>query len=460
MSQPILKELGRILSPGSIIQQDAWEPYTHDTTILQGLKGQPDAVIAPQSMQELQNAINWCYLHDVAIIPRGGGTGLAGGCVPIGGGVVISLENLSHALNIDVKDWQAYVDAGITTQKIQKAALENGLYFPPDPGASEQSQIGGNIATNAGGPHCLKYGTVSKWVKSLEVITAYGERHKFGTDLRKDACPIDLKSLFIGSEGVLGIIARATLSLIPKPEHEINLLATCKDSATAVKAMESIFFSGIVPSFIEFIDEYASALAPAPSVIPSTTSAAFVLLMGIDGEKDYTVQNAKYLVEILRDVCDEVKVLSSDETKAMWKWRSSMTFGVSAKKGGKVSDDFSVPYYRIPDLIEHGKEIGIKHNLEFCSWGHAADGTVHATYLVDPKNPQDVQEATAALNELMTVAVSFGGSISAEHGVGFIKKDYVSLQLGDKIIRLQNEIKKVFDPKGLFNPGKKFPVHV
>jgi glycolate oxidase subunit GlcD len=430
--------------------------YLADETEGRGLIGRADAVVLPGSTEDVAATLAWCYEHDVPIVPRGGGTGFAGGAVPVEGGVVVSLERLTRARSFEPLLWRLHVEAGVRTAEVRRIARESGLLFPPDPGAAEQSQIGGNIATNAGGPHAFKYGVTGAWVTGLEAVVAPGEAVALGGAIRKDVAGYDLKSLLVGSEGTLGIITAAWLKLLPAPEVSLPVAAFYAGTAAGCGALERVLGNGLTVAALEFLDAATLELAGRafPGAVPA--GAAFLVLAEADGSADEAARLRAELVEALRE--DALSVISADGAPALadlWRWRDGVSIAVAASRGGKVSEDIVVPLDRLGEAIEETVAIGRQYDLIACSWGHAGDGNLHSTFVVSPKDADELERAERAAAELFALAVRLGGSVSGEHGVGWVKRGQLERQWAPRALDLHVEIKRVFDPKGLLNPGKK-----
>jgi glycolate oxidase subunit GlcD len=430
--------------------------YASDATEHEGLRCVPDAVVVPRSAEEVRLLVDWAYRKDVPVVPRGGGSGFSGGAVPVNGEIVVDLSRLDRIRAFDPALWRMHAEAGLTTATVRRLARESGLYFPPDPGAAEQSQLGGNIATNAGGPHAFKYGVTSAWVTGLEAVIPPGEIVTVGGAIRKDVAGYDLKNLLIGSEGTLGIITAAWLRLVPLPEVSQPLVAAYPGTAEGCAAIEAILASGVVPAAIEFLDRGALDAARDAFPVSLPPSAGFLVVSEADGAP----AEAARLMQELRDALEpgSVTLWAPDgrrEVAALWRWRDGVSLAVAAQRGGKVSEDIVVPLDRLGEAIEGTLEIGRSHGLPACSWGHAGDGNLHSTFLVDARDADDVQRAHLAANALHELAARLGGSISGEHGTGWLKRDRLGLQWHDKAVDLHRQIKRVFDPKNLMNPGKK-----
>ena len=443
-----------------------WSQYNRDATRSRGLSGSADLVVRPGSTAEVAAVMALCYERDVPLIPRGGGTGLAGGAVPLvwdgvgiglgGGGVVCSLERMRAVRELEPALWRMLPEAGVPTRHVQRIARENGLCFPPDPGASEQSQIGGNVATNAGGPHAFEYGVTGNWVTGLEAVVAPGETIALGGSYRKDVAGYDLKSLLIGSEGTLGIVTAVRLRLMPAPEAALPLIAFHATREQGCAAILDVLGAGIVPAALDFVDGEALRMAAGAwaggSGMPLPIDAEFMLLAEVDGTREEARAAHAELAAVLGSSALELR---RPDRAALWEWRDRVPGAVSAMRGGKVSEDVVVPVERLAEALERFAEIAARHGLRSCAWGHGADGNVHANLLVDPRNQADLAAAAAATEELFTLAVELGGSISGEHGVGWCKSGQLAKQWPEGALRLHEEIKRVFDPKGLLNPGKK-----
>jgi glycolate oxidase subunit GlcD len=430
--------------------------YLADATESRSLRGRADAVALPASADEVARVVGWCYEHDVPIVPRGGGTGFAGGAVPLDGGVVIGLERMRSVRRMDPELWRVELDAGVRTAELRRRARENGLYFPPDPGASEQSQLGGNIATNAGGPHAFKYGVTGTWVTGLQAVVAPGEVIEIGGPVRKDVAGYDLKSLLIGSEGTLGIVTGAWLRLIPAPEAAVPIAACFASAEEGCAAILGVLANGLAAAALEYLD--AGALAATRDAFPVELpeSAAFMVIAEADGSAQEAARLHAELIEVLGEGAVSIHAPSAPrEIRALWRWREGTSPGVTAQRGGKVSEDIVVPLDRLLDAIEATVEIGRRHRLPACSWGHAGEGNLHSTFLISPEDPDELERAERAAGELFALAADFGGAVSGEHGLGWVKRGALERQWVPAALALHEQIKGVFDPKGLFNPGKK-----
>jgi FAD/FMN-containing dehydrogenase len=443
------EELAALLGREQVLPGTAAE-FLRDATEERGIEGWADAIVLPRSADEAATALAWCYERDVPVVPRGGGTGLAGGAVPHGG-VVLSTDRLQAVRSFVPELWRIEVEAGVRTADLRQRARDNGLLFPPDPGAAEQSHIGGNIATNAGGPHAFKYGTTGAWVTGIEAVVPPGDVVRMGAALRKDVAGLDLKRLLIGSEGTLALVTAAWLRLIPAPESVFPVIAFFPDLESGCEAVGSVIGTGVVPAALDYLDEGALRLAgPSyPGQVP--VGAAFAVLAEADGGEAEAVSVRDDLVHIFEGSALAVETVL--HRGALWRWRDGVSLAVATARGGKVSEDLEVPVERLADAVRGTVEIGSRHGLTGLSWGHAGDGNLHATFLVARHDTSGQQAARRACAELFELTRTLGGSVSGEHGLGLLKREHT--KWSPPVAALQRRIKAAFDPKGLLNPGKK-----
>jgi FAD/FMN-containing dehydrogenase len=346
-------------------------------------------------------------------------------------------------------------EAGVTTLDIRRRSRESGLLFPPDPGAAEQSQIGGNVATNAGGPHAFKYGVTGDWVTGLEVVVAPGELVRFGGPIRKDVAAYDIGSLLVGSEGTLGVITTVWLTLVPAPETNAPVVALYENTHSGCEALARVVGSGLAVSALEYLDEHSVKRALAAFPV-SVDAGGFMVIADTDGSADEVRRLRAEVLEALAAGAQFVWAPEAPaEITALWRWRDGVSIAVMTERGGKTSEDIVVPFERLEEAIEETVAIGTRHGLPACSWGHAGDGNLHSTLLLDPSSPKDVERAAAAAEDLFTLAIELGGSVSGEHGIGLVKSGQLARQFTPAAVRLHDAIKTAFDPADLFNPGKK-----
>jgi glycolate oxidase subunit GlcD len=457
MSATMHKELSHLIGSEHVLDAPpAKSPYNSDSSNRRGLEGRADAVVLPASAEDVAVVVAWCYEHDVPIVPRGGGTGVLGGAVPVQGGVVLSLERLRRVRELEPELWRMLPEAGVSTRDVQRLARENGLMFAPDPGAAEQSQIGGNVATNAGGPHALKYGVTGTWVVGLEAVLAPGALVQLGGWAAKDVAGYDLKSLLIGSEGTLGVITAVRLRLLPAPEAALALVVFLSTREQGCAAMRTVLAAGMRPSVLDFMDGEtlkitAGSYPYRPPGVPA--GAGFALICEVDGSREEAQAQRDALVELLEE--EAVAIDEPQDAKELWRWRDGTNPAVTAARGGKVSEDVVFPLERLAEGLERFEQIARAHGMRSCAWGHGGEGNVHATVLVDRSREAELDAAQAVGEELFELVVELGGSIAGEHGVGWLKRGRLALQWDERALAMHEEIKRVFDPKALLNPGKK-----
>jgi glycolate oxidase subunit GlcD len=412
-------------------------------------------VVRPGDAGEVAAVMSCCHGRGVPIIPRGGGTGLVGGSLDFTGGVVVDLARINQVTELRPDVWRMTVGAGLTTRHVHRLARESGLYFPPDPGAAEESQIGGNIATNAGGPHAFKYGTTAAWVLGLEVVVPPGTVIEVGGRMRKDVAGYDFVRLFAGSEGTLGLITGCTLRLIPYPEARHTTLIAFRDVVEGCAGLESVLGSGLVPAAVEYLDR--GAIDAARRAFPGALhhDAGFLLIVELDGSTQAVAEAATVLGEAVGPSLQVDSRSSAEGQAALWRWRDTITGAVCAQLGGKLSVDVCVPAECFPEALELSSEIAASAGLDYCGWGHAGDANLHSTFVFDPGRDGALEAAERAADLLLEAVVELGGSIAAEHGIGWAKRGHLALQLDPVALDLQRGLKRLFDPKGLLNPGKK-----
>jgi FAD/FMN-containing dehydrogenase len=446
-------ELARIAGAEAVLEPPP-VAYETDSTGPMGLRGTPDAVVMPGDAEAVRAVVAWCYEQGVVIVPRGGGTGFAGGAVPYAGGVVVDLSRMTAVRSFDPLLWRIHVEAGMPTAALRRLVRGSGLWFPPDPGAAEQSQIGGNIATNAGGPHAFRYGTTGAWVTGLEAVIPPGDLITVGGAIRKDVAGYDVKRLLIGSEGTLGIVTAAWLRLIPAPELAIPVIATYASPEAGCAAIEAVLGNGLEAAAIEYADGGALAIA-GRGLGDIADGAGFLVLAEADGDAEQARELAGQLSDVLGENALAVRRLApGDESAAVWRWREGVSGTVTAARGGRLSEDIAVPLDRLAEAVLGTIEIGRRHGLDACSWGHAGDGNLHSSFLFDPGDT-GLATARAAAEELFALAAALGGTISGEHGLGLLKAGRLGLQWTPAAVALHERIKHAFDPRNLMNPGKK-----
>ncbi len=446
----VIEALARLVGPGHV--------EAGVTVGDVGVAGGPATLVRPADAAQVRAVVAWCYEHDVAIVPVGGRSGLAGGAAVLETGarvIALSLERLRTVRSFAPELWRMEAEAGVTTATIARLARENGVYFPPDPGAPEQSQLGGMIATNAGGPHAFKYGVTGDWVTGIEAVLAPGELVRVGGPVRKDVAGYDLRGLLVGSEGTLGIVTAAWLRFVPAPEARWPVVAAYPDAQAGCAAVQQVLASGIEPAALEFFDEATMRAAGPAFPLAGEWSGRFLVIAEADGSAAEAARVRDELAEALAPGASTV--VTDADARAVWRWREGVSLAVTAARGAKLSEDIGVPIDRLGEAVAGTLAIGARHGLEACSWGHAGDGNVHATFMLEPGDAAQRGRADAAAGELFALALALGGTVTGEHGIGVLKGGQLSRQWAPAAVAAQRAVKRALDPKGLLNPGKKVP---
>lgn len=460
ITSTILAELRSITGPDAVTtDHEALLLYGQDET--EDLVFEPEVVVKPASTHEVSAILALATHYRIPVTPRAGGTGLSGGALPVHGGILLSMERFNRILEIDDRNLQAVVEPGVITQKLQEAVEERGMYYPPDPASRGSCHIGGNLAECAGGPHAVKYGVTKDYVLGLEAVLPNGEVFTTGGRVLKNVSGYNLTQLIVGSEGTLAVITKVMLRLIPLPKYRKVVLvafATLEDAAAAVA---TIFQRGITPSAMEFLERAAVKAAEERQGkrFPNGEAAA-QLLIEVDGYHEESLSEEIQVIAEAVETHHAVDVLlAEDRAKIEEVWALRRGIGEAVKSiSAYREEDTVVPRARLPELVSGAKSICGRYGLTTICYGHAGDGNVHINILKDTMDEQTWERVIdPAIRELFTFVVSLGGTISAEHGIGFSQKSYLPIALSPVELRLMREIKKLFDPPGILNPGKMFP---
>jgi glycolate dehydrogenase FAD-linked subunit len=422
-------------------------------------RGQPaDAVVLPGTAEDVAAVVRLCAEHRIPIVPRGGGTGYTGGAVPTRGGVVISLERMNRILEIDEDNLIAIVEPCVVTGDLQDAVEKVGLFYPPDPASLRQSVIGGNVAECAGGPRAFKYGTTKQYVLGLEAVLPTGEIIETGGKVVKNVVGYDLTHLLVGSEGTLAIITKIILRLVPKPPVQATLRATFETIEGAVAAVTAIIRERVVPAAVELIDgdslEAVARYLDVRSLAPEGTGA--ILLLEVDGVPSATAEEATRVERACRaaGATEVLRAGSAAEREELWRVRRELSMSLKTISPLKYNHDVVVPKGRIPELFALVQRLKQDYRLRIPCFGHAGDGNIHVNIMVNPADAEAMRRADLAAERLFEGVVALDGSISGEHGIGFAKAAYLSLELAPEVIALMQRVKAAFDPRGILNPGK------
>ncbi|HSB65850.1 MAG TPA: FAD-linked oxidase C-terminal domain-containing protein [Anaerolineales bacterium] len=432
--------------------------YGYDGTFIEA---QPEIVVLPETTEQVSKIVQVASDERAPIIPRGMGSGLAAASVPYPkGGIVLCLTRMNHIIEIDLENATIMAEAGVITAELQAAVEKLGLFYPPDPSSNRHSTIGGNVACNAGGPRCLKYGVTGDYVLGLTVVLADGRILKTGGKPIKDVTGYDLNGLFTGSEGTLGIVTEVLLRLITRPRYAKTALADFSSLDDASRTVTAILAAGIVPASLELMDQTAIRCVEESMHLGLNTGVEASLIIETDGSDEQTVLRE---IEACVDICQRsgassVKIAKSEaERNALWKARRSMSPSLARKAPNKLGEDITVPRSAIPEVVRRLRAISQKYDLPVVIFGHAGDGNLHPNILFDKRDAEQWSKVEQMVGEIFNASLSLGGTLSGEHGVGILKRPYLERALGPVSIELQRSIKRALDPFNILNPGKMFP---
>jgi glycolate oxidase len=431
--------------------------YSYDGTFEQDL---PDVAVLPESTEEVAAIVCLANEHDVPVVPRGMASGLAAASVPFGGGIALSLTRMNRVLEIDEENHTAWVEAGVVTVDLEAAVEELGLFYPPDPSSNEQSTIGGNIACNAGGPRCLKYGVTGDYVLGLTVVLADGQVLKTGGKAIKNVVGYDLNGLFVGSEGTLGVITQALLRLTTKPKFVRTARAEFPALEDASRTVNAILDVGVIPATLEIMDETAIRCIEEAMGLGLPLDVEAMLIIETDGSDEEAVLRE---IETVARVCQEsgareVIIAETEvEREQLWRARRSVSPSLARKAPNKLGEDITVPRSAIPEAVHRIKNISANYGLPIVVFGHAGDGNLHPNILFDKRDDEQWRKVEQIVGEIFHVALELNGTLSGEHGVGTLKRPYMEEALGTLSLNVQRRIKEALDPRGILNPGKVLP---
>ena len=454
--QEVISALQRILGDENVVvEPDRVEPYGADAV---KEKFPPEAVVFPESTAEMVEILKLANEHVFPVTARGGGVGYTGGAVPVDGGIVIGTDRMNRIVEISADDLFVVCQPGLTTYEVQQAVAEQGLMFAPDPASYKDSFIGGNIAENAGGMRTPKYGVTKHHVLGLEVVTATGEVIRTGGKTVKNVVGFDLTGLMCGSEGMLGIITEATLKLLPMPEATSTVRANFTSMEAACKVLTKFTPEGLLPMAMEVIDKYCVAAIEENFAFGLSRDAGAILLVAVDGSKEEVERNAITIERIINDNggFDVLRAQTKEEEDKLWDVRRAISPSLMKYGTLKINEDVVVPRSKVPELVARIEEIGKRHDTFVANFGHAGDGNIHVNFVVDREDRAAIARARECVSETFQLSVDLGGTISGEHGIGYVKSQYMHYAIDRPTLEIMKGIKRVFDPNGILNPGKMF----
>jgi glycolate oxidase len=449
-----LSQLKRILPPNEVSFDPAvLEEHAGDKWFA---RHTPEAVVLPRSTQSVSAVLRFANQHRIPVTPRGAGHGYVGGCVPVRGGIVLSLARMTRIKEINSADFVAVVQAGVNTQHLQDEVEKRGLFYPPDPASKKDNAIGGNIVTNAGGPRCLKYGVTRDYVLGLEVVLADGTVLRLGGRTHKNKTGFELHRLFVGSEGLLGVVTEATLKLIPLPPFRACLAVGFGSMQQAIRTLHAIFSAGFLPSALEVADSFTLAAAYKRTKSQRLQGCRAHLIVELDGQARSVrgeVRELRKLIAPQQPLFIETG-LGAAECEKVWQIRREFSYALRDTGLTKLNQDIVVPRGRLQDLFRFAARLQKKHALPIACFGHAGDGNIHTNVMVDFNQPGAKERSQAALDELFRQVLAWGGAITGEHGIGLAKQPWWHLAVSPEVLEFHRTIKRTLDPRGILNPGK------
>jgi len=448
-------------STNVIIEKENQFDYAHDET--EDLVFYPSIVLKPKDTKQVSEIMRYCFNTDLKVTPQGARTGLSGGALPIQNSIALSMERFNNIINIDEDNLQVVVEPGVIVQELQEAVEEKGLFYPPDPASKGSCFIGGNLAENSGGPKAVKYGVTADYVLNLEVVLANGDVIWTGANTLKNSTGYNLTQLMVGSEGTLGILTKAVLKLIPLPKFNNLLLVPFSSAQKACESVAAIFKAGVTPSGLEFMERDAliwTANFINDDSIRIGDDVQAHLLIEVDGNNlDVLMQDCETIMNVVEKF-DAGEILFADsqaQKNKLWELRRKVGEAVKSQSIYK-EEDTVVPRYELPKLLAGVKSIGAKYGFQSVCYGHAGDGNLHINIIKgDLSDEKWDTELSDGIREIFNLSVSLGGTISGEHGIGLVQKQYMDIPFSAIQLNLMKQIKSVFDPKGILNPGKIFP---
>ncbi|HLR07776.1 MAG TPA: glycolate oxidase subunit GlcD [Bacillota bacterium] len=457
LNQNIIARLKSIVGNENIeTTQTGLYTYSYDAT--PRFQAWPDAVVSPRNKHEIQKIVQLCNTYNIPIVPRGSGSNLSAGTTPIRGGIVLLFKHMDNIIEIDEENLTVTTEPGIITEDLIRKVEAKGLFYPPDPSSMQISQIGGNINENSGGLRGLKYGVTRDYVLDLEVVLPNGEIIHTGGKLAKDVAGYDLTSLFVGSEGTLGIITEATLKLLPMPESKKTMLALYHDIEQAAETVSAIIANRIIPATLEFLDKPTLQAVEDFAQVGLPTDVEAVLLIEQDGPPDIVEEDTEKIAKLCQ-AHHAIRVSVAEtkqEAEALTAARRAALSALSRLRPTTILEDATVPRSEVANMVKTIAAIAEKYNVTICTFGHAGDGNLHPTCVTDLRDAEEMERVEKALEEIFHHAIELGGTITGEHGVGAMKAPFLHWKLGEAGVGVMKQIKQALDPNHIMNPGKLF----
>ncbi|MFT5727216.1 MAG: glycolate oxidase [Desulforhopalus sp.] len=456
MNNSQIEELKTIFGESEVLTDiEDMVAYSYDAS---HVEIQPEAVVFAKTTEQVSQLMKFAYREKICVTPRGQGSGLSGGSIPLKKGIVLAMDKMRNVIDFDPANRLITVEAGITTSDIDPVAAEGNLFYPPDPGSVAFSTIGGNVAENAGGLRGLKYGVTKDYVKMMKVVLPQGDIVTLGNKCVKHVAGFNMEGIFVGSEGLLGIMTEVTLSLLPIPEHRESALAIFNSLDGAANAVSGIIAAGVTPSTMEFMDNATINAIQNFKDCGLPRDAAAVLLIETDGEPNAAKSEIAKVEEQVKkcDLREFVRAKTTEERDALFAGRRAALNALASVKPNLILEDATVMRSKLPEMVQGITDIATKYDIQVGIFGHAGDGNLHPTFLLDMQDKDELARTEKAVVELFQLAIDLDGTISGEHGIGLEKKPFLKDQIGGEGIALLQNIKRTFDPLNLLNPGKMF----
>lgn len=423
-----------------------------------GIEIHPSAVAWPSTTDDVVKIMKHAYENGIPVVPRGAGTGMTGGAVPLKEALILSLEKMNRILEVDSENLNVLCEPGVINGKLQHELEKRGLFYPPDPASMNFCTIGGNVAENAGGPRALKYGVTRDYVMEMETVLPNGEIMTTGVRTPKGVVGYDLTRLFVGSEGTLSVFTKIRLKALPLPEEVVTLLAIFNSLESSGKAVTNILSSKIIPRTLEFMDSETIAAVENFQPVGLPKNVAAVLLIELDGHPSAIKKEAERIAEICEHLGAEIKMAEDEDARnKLWTARRAVSPALYHIAPTKINEDIVVPRNMIPEMLNRLKKLSEESGVKIVNFGHAGDGNIHVNIMIDKKNEEEYKKGLQLVEQIFKNTLELGGTISGEHGIGLTKLNYIGMEIPRPVIEIMKSIKKVFDPKNILNPGKIFP---
>ena len=454
ISKTLHKELSGIVGKKYLLttQKDMVE-FAADATKIAHM---PDVVAFPENSEQISRILRLATENGFPVVPRGAGTGMSGGAVPVCGGAVLAMDRLNRILSVDRDNLIAKAEPGVITADLQQAVEAQGLFYPPDPASLKVSTLGGNIAECAGGLRAVKYGVTRDYVLGLTIVLPTGEIIKTGVETQKGVAGYDLVRLISGSEGTLAVITAMTLRLVPKPETKRTMVAFFENVSLAVQTVSKIIRNKIVPSILEFMDRLCIDCVREEMHLDLPENSGAMLLIEVDGVPDLVAHQARIIEDLCGDAMAFKAAKNPESAEALWEARRNVSPSLLKLRPHKINEDIVVPRSSLAELVSFLEIVSLKYELPIPAFGHAGDGNIHVNIMLDKEDPVQLKNGHTIVRALFEKVIDMGGTITGEHGVGITKAPYLEMEIPVEGIQLMKRIKKAFDPEGILNPGKIF----